>query len=78
MEARGNFEINIVWTDGKITTIEILSNFGAGCMIKYSNAKELNASGAKVKVFVDGQISFATVRGKACTVKNVSSLQEEN
>ena len=28
MKARGNFEVDAAWTDGKITAIEILSNSG--------------------------------------------------
>ena len=74
MKARGNFEVDAAWTDGKITAVEILSNSGAECVIKYPNAKELKVSGAKVKVFADDQISFATVKGKTYIIKNVSSL----
>lgn len=74
MKARGNFEVDAAWTDGKITAVEILSNSGAECVIKYPNAKDLKVSGAKVKVLADDQISFATVKGKTYIIKNVSSL----
>ena len=63
-----------VRADGKITAVEIHSNSGAECVIKYPNAKDLKVSGAKVKVFADDQISFATVKGKTYIIKNVSSL----
>lgn len=69
MKARGNFEVDAAWTDGKITAVEILSNSGAECVIKYPNAKDLKVSGAKVKVLADDQISFATVKGKRYTIK---------
>ena len=65
---------DVIYMAGKITAVEILSNSGAECVIKYPNAKDLKVSGAKVKVLADDQISFATVKGKTYIIKNVSSL----
>ncbi|MGQ1909141.1 glycosyl hydrolase family 95 catalytic domain-containing protein [Marinifilum sp. RC60d5] len=33
--ARGNFEISLVWKDGKATSIEVLSHSGGECNLKY-------------------------------------------
>ena len=69
MKARGNFEVDAAWKEGKITSIEILSNSGAECIIKYPGAKNLKVSGVKVNVLDDNRISFATVKGKRYTIR---------
>lgn len=63
MKARGNFEVDASWSNGKITSMEILSNSGAECVIKYPGAKNLKVSGAKVKVLSEDCIAFATAIG---------------
>lgn len=69
MKARGNFEVDVTWKEGKITSIEILSNSGAECVIKYPGAKNLKVSGAKVKVLADDRIAFNTVKGKRYAIR---------
>ena len=69
MKARGNFEVDVTWKDGQITSIEILSNAGAECMLKYPDAKSLKVSGAKVRVLADDRIAFDTVKGKRYTIR---------
>lgn len=69
MKARGNFEVDVTWKEGKITSIEILSNAGAECMLKYPDAKSLKVSGAKVRVLADDRIAFDTVKGKRYTIR---------
>lgn len=69
MKARGNFEVDVIWKDGQITSIEILSNAGAECMFKYPDAKSLKVSGAKVRVLADDRIAFDTVKGKRYTIR---------
>ena len=69
MKARGNFEVDVAWKEGQITSIEILSNAGAECMLKYPDAKSLKVSGAKVRVLADDRIAFDTVKGKRYTIR---------
>lgn len=69
MKARGNFEVDVTWKEGQITSIEILSNAGAECMLKYPDAKSLKVSGAKVRVLADDRIAFDTVKGKRYTIR---------
>lgn len=69
MKARGNFEVSATWKDKKVTSIEILSNAGAECILKCPGAKNLKVSGAKVNVLDDNRISFATVKGRKYTVR---------
>ena len=69
MKARGNFEVDVTWKEGKITSIEILSNAGAECMLKYPDAKSLKVSSAKVRVLADDRIAFDTVKGKRYTIR---------
>ena len=69
MKARGNFEVDVIWKEGQITSIEILSNAGAECMLKYPDAKSLKVSGAKVRVLADDRIAFDTVKGKRYTIR---------
>ena len=69
MKAGGNFEVDVTWKEGQITSIEILSNAGAECMLKYPDAKSLKVSGAKVRVLADDRIAFDTVKGKRYTIR---------
>lgn len=69
MKARGNFEVDASWSNGKITSVEILSNSGAECVIKYPGAKNLKVSGAKVKVLSEDCIAFATAIGGKYIIK---------
>ena len=69
MKARGNFEVDVTWKEGQITSIEILSNAGAECMLKYPDAKSLKVSSAKVRVLADDRIAFDTVKGKRYTIR---------
>lgn len=51
--ARGNFEVNIAWNDGKLTQATILSKAGAPCTVRYG----------------DRILSFKTAKGKLYTIK---------
>ena len=69
MKARGNFEVDAQWSNGKITSATITSNSGKECIIKYPNAKSLKVAGSNVKVIADDMISFPTVKGRKYTIK---------
>ncbi|MFA5817366.1 MAG: glycoside hydrolase family 95 protein [Bacteroidales bacterium] len=63
--ARGAFELDMKWKDGKITSVEVLSKDGQGCRIKTGiNAKvKADGSNVRIKVLADGSIEFATKKG---------------
>lgn len=66
--ARGAFELNFSWDDGKITGLNVLSKAGENCRINhgitgpgtevFSNGKRIS-----VKMHNDGSIEFPTVKG---------------
>lgn len=70
MKARGNFEVDVTWREGKLVSAAILSNAGADCIIKYPDAKNLKVNGAGIKVLADDMISFATVKGEEYLIQN--------
>lgn len=69
MKARGNFEVDAHWNNGRLTSAVITSHSGADCILKCPNAKNLKVTGAKVKVLTDDKISFSTVQGGRYTIR---------
>ena len=65
MKARGNFEVDAEWSNGKITSVIITSYSGKECIVKCPDAKNLKVSGISAKVIADDMISFPTSSGKA-------------
>ncbi len=65
MKARGNFEVDAEWSNGKITSVIITSYSGKECIVKCPDAKNLKVSGTSAKVIADDMISFPTSSGKA-------------
>ena len=65
MKARGNFEVDAEWSNGKITSVIITSYSGKECIVKCTDAKNLKVSGTSAKVIADDMISFPTSSGKA-------------
>ncbi len=63
--ARGNFELTANWTNGQASSIEIVSNSGGICTVKYANighAKLINEAGKAIAYtkISDNKISFNT------------------
>lgn len=69
MKARGNFEVDANWNNGRLTSAVITSHSGADCILKCPNAQNLKVTGAKVKVLTDDKISFSTVQGGRYTIR---------
>ena len=65
MKARGNFQVDAEWSNGKITSVIITSYSGKECIVKCPDAKNLKVSGTSAKVIADDMISFPTSSGKA-------------
>jgi alpha-L-fucosidase 2 len=56
--ARGGFDVNIDWQDGKATRIEILSRLGESCTLRYSD-KKINLTTKKgERLTLDGQLNI--------------------
>ena len=69
LKAVGNFTVDIEWANAKATKVQIVSNVGTTCVVKYAgiakNYKLTTADGKTVKVkrISDDEISFPTVKG---------------
>jgi alpha-L-fucosidase 2 len=63
--ARGAFELDMNWKDGKIIAVEVLSKEGQTCRIKTGLKSKVKSSGKNVKFkqLADGVIEFATTKG---------------
>ena len=69
LKAVGNFTVDIEWANAKATKVQIVSNVGTTCVVKYAgiakNYKLTTADGKTVKVkrISDDEIRFPTVKG---------------
>ena len=81
--ARGNFELDMAWSNTNLTDVTILSRNGGECVVDYvtiEDAKVLDAEGKEVafEVVEDGRISFDTVEGAAYTITEIPVRPLEN
>jgi alpha-L-fucosidase 2 len=58
--ARGGFELNIFWLDGKLKRVEILSKLGKDCSLRYENKTIVLRTTQDQRYIFDGQLE-ATV-----------------
>ena len=68
IKARGNFEITASWGNSKLTALEIISNTGKDCVLKYEGIKnckiiQQSAGNIPFTILDDNKISFETVSG---------------
>jgi alpha-L-fucosidase 2 len=63
--ARGAFELDMKWKEGKITEVQVLSKQGQVCRMKTGGKAKVKSEGKtlKSKFLPDGTIEFATVKG---------------
>jgi alpha-L-fucosidase 2 len=69
IKARGNFELTANWENGRLKQLEILSNSGKECKLKYPEIKNLSITqqgGGNVSVSIidDNTLSFETNPGE--------------
>jgi alpha-L-fucosidase 2 len=64
--ARGGFELDLTWKDGKVFQTEIYSKAGEVCRIKPGFQPKITVEGKKVKfkTLPDGMFEFITEKGK--------------
>jgi alpha-L-fucosidase 2 len=62
---RGAFELDMIWKDGKITSVEVLSKDGQICRIKPGIKAKVKSGGKNIRtrVLPDGTLEFATLKG---------------
>lgn len=63
--ARGAFELDMTWKDGKITSVEVLSKDGQICRIKPGIKAKVKCDGKNIRtrILPDGTLEFATNKG---------------
>jgi alpha-L-fucosidase 2 len=65
VRARGGFELDLAWEDGRITSLEVLSKAGAECRILVDGPVVVLADGEPVEfTHEDGVVGFGTVVGR--------------
>ncbi|GGI46635.1 hypothetical protein GCM10008018_18080 [Paenibacillus marchantiophytorum] len=65
LRARGGFEVNLIWVNGQVTHVDILSNLGGLCRLRSSSLLQVNGSDGNViqSVTKNGIMEFPTVSG---------------
>ena len=69
--ARGGFELNFNWTDGKVKSIKVLSKAGCVCRLKAGWPAKVSRDGTTVAstIHTDGTVEFQTIKGESYTVQ---------
>jgi hypothetical protein len=74
IKARGNFEVTAQWENGKMGSLEIISNSGNDCTIKYTGIKNYTITGqggaVSPTIIDDNTIRFATTPGAVYSIEN--------
>ena len=73
--ARGGFQLDFSWQNGKVQELQVLSKAGLECrVLPGKGAFQVTQNGKKVKTqsLEDGSLSFATEKGKAYVLKPMS------
>ncbi|MEY8427031.1 glycoside hydrolase N-terminal domain-containing protein [Lachnospiraceae bacterium 46-15] len=81
MVARGNFEIDLDWSEGHLDEAVITSNKGGEAVVQYDNiflAEVVDADGNEVAVtnLADNRIAFDTVEGMSYTISNIPEAEQ--
>jgi len=70
--ARGNFEVDINWNDGKIITAKILAKNGGNCVVRTNQPVALKQLNLKSTPSVIGYtISFKAEKGKVYLIQSL-------
>lgn len=68
--ARGGFEVNIVWKEGRLKTAEIISKNGGMCVVRCKETVSVSSPSGTVSAKTDGStISFMTEPEKTYLLK---------
>ena len=74
--ARGNFEVDMDWSDGQLTKAVITSNNGEEAVVQYDNiflavVTDEDGNEVNAKKISDNRISFATAKGKSYQIQQI-------
>ena len=70
LRAKGGFEVNITWQDGKLVTASVLSLYGKPCVLRCNTVASVTCNGGSVDAVMDGElIRFDTNEGELYTVR---------
>lgn len=77
--ARGNFETDITWANGKATNVKILSKNGGDCAVQYTGITQANvvdSKGTPVEFtnLSRDRIQFVSTKGETYTITNFPEL----
>jgi len=69
--ARGGFELDFKWAEGKVTKVSVLSKAGVVCRIRVGSPVKVVSQGKSVDTtdLPDGVIEFPTIKGKSYFVQ---------
>ncbi len=69
LRARGGFEVDIEWKDGKLTQAQLLSNLGNDCWFRTSEQVNVTCDGERIKFSQSKHVAnFHTETGKTYTI----------
>lgn len=70
LRAKGGFEVNIIWQDGRLVTASILSLCGKPCVLRCNTVASVTCNGGSVGAIMDGElIKFDTKEGELYTIR---------
>lgn len=77
--ARGNFETDITWANGKATNVKILSQNGGDCAVQYTGITQANVVDSKgnpveFTSLSRDRIQFVSTKGETYTITNFPEL----
>ena len=73
LRARGGFEVDIEWKDGKLVQAQLLSNLGNDCWFRTSEQVNVTCDGDKIKFSQSKHVvNFHTETGKTYTIVSKS------
>jgi alpha-L-fucosidase 2 len=73
LKARGNFDISMKWTSGKLTSVTIKSLTGGTCKIHTQNPMILLSDKGTIK-HASSELAFQTIKGKTYTLIQPKTL----
>ncbi len=74
--ARGGFQLDIQWAEGKVTKATVFSKAGEICRIRVGQPVKISCEGQAVKTrqLTDGVVEFSTLKGKSYVLQSQQNL----